>query len=255
MALFKKAALAVAVTGALAMSGMAQAITVDGITFGSGGFTFVTSTIMEQKVGGGLITAVGDQLEGVGQVTQIYSGSTLVWSNGDNGRELTLYFGGYTASSVSASQIEFTGGFTKFFSDSTPDANFGTGTGFTDGNLWMDWVAVPFVNTLTGNTITLKSTGTLLGSSISGTGTGLSSVTKLGLADKYFDTNTYTAIGTGLSADWEINSSFNNSPSPFLYGTHGTANASGNALPEPASLALLGLGALAAAGMSRRRNK
>lgn len=255
MALFKKTALALAITGALSVASVAQATTIDGITFGAGAFSFVTSTIMEQKVGGGLISAVGDVLEGVGQVTQIYSGSTLVWSNGDNGHELTLYFGGYTASSVSASQIEFTGGFTKFYSDSTPDANFGTGAGFTDGNLWMDWVAVPFVNTLTGNVITLKSTGTLLGSSISGTGTGLSSVTGAGLADSSFDTNSFTAIGTGLSADWEINSSFNNSTSPFSYGTHGTANASGLALPEPASLALLGLGALAAAGISRRRSK
>lgn len=249
-----KMAASLAAVAVITLPGMAGATTIDGINIGNGGFSFVTSTIMEQKVGGGLIGAVGDMLEGVGQVTQIYSGANLVWSNGQNGMELTYQFGGYTASLVTPGLIEFTGGWGKFFSDSTPDAAFGTGLGFTDGNLWMDTTAVgsEFVNIATGNTVTLVSTGALLGSSISGTGIGLLSVTGAGMVDSYFDTNTHTAFGTGNLADWEINSSFNNTASPFIMGTHGTANISGNAIPEPATLGLLGLGLLGL-GLGRRR--
>lgn len=254
MSKLTKLAMGLAAASVIALPGMAQATTIDGINIGSGGFSFVTSTIMEQKVGGGLIGAVGDVLEGVGQVTQVYSGANLVWSNGQNGMELTYKFGGYTASFVSAGMIEFTGGWGKFFSDSAQNANFGTGLGFGDGNLWMDTTAVgsEFVNVATGNAVTLVSTGTLLGSSISGTGIGLLSVTGAGLVDSYFDTNTHTAFGTGNLADWELNSSFNNTTSPFIMGTHGTANISGNAIPEPATLGLLGLGLLGL-GLGRRR--
>lgn len=254
MSKLTKLAMGLAAASVIALPGMAQATTIDGINIGSGGFSFVTSTIMEQKVGGGLIGAVGDVLEGVGQVTQVYSGANLVWSNGQNGMELTYKFGGYTASFVSAGMIEFTGGWGKFFSDSAQNASFGTGLGFGDGNLWMDTTAVgsEFVNVATGNAVTLVSTGTLLGSSISGTGIGLLSVTGAGLVDSYFDTNTHTAFGTGNLADWELNSSFNNGTSPFIFGTHGTANISGNAIPEPATLGLLGLGLLGL-GLGRRR--
>ncbi|MES2353258.1 MAG: PEP-CTERM sorting domain-containing protein [Pseudomonadota bacterium] len=232
----------------------ASAVLIDGIEVGSGGnFHFLTSTIMERKVGGGLISAVGDQLEGVGQVTQIFDGANLVWSSGDNGRELTLSFSGYTATSVSPSHITFDGGLVSFYSDPAQDANFGTGTGFTNGNLWMQLVGTEFTDLATGLDSTLVSDGTLLGSSISGTGIGLLSVTGAGLADSFFDTNSQVALGTGNVADWEINSSFNNTPSPFLFGTHGTANISQNAVPEPASLMLVGLGLLGLAGTIRSR--
>ncbi len=239
--------------GILGATTHASAGTIDGITFGDGAFSFVASTIMERAVGGGIIDSVGDVLEGVGRVTEIYSGADLVWQNGDNGKELTFTFGDYTASSVSGSLIEFTGGFTRFYSDATTTSSFGTGIGFANGNLWMDTIATSFVNSATGNVVTLASTGTLLGNSISGTGIGLLSVTGAGLADAFFDTNTHVAFGTGNIADWELNSSFNNAASPFSFGTHGTANISGTSVPEPSSIALLGLGLMGFAATRRKQ--
>ena len=251
-----KALSAVAVLAAAALPLTANAVLIDGIEVGTGGnFHFVASTIMEQKVGGGIITAVGDQLEGVGLVTQIFDGATLVWS-ALPGQELTFSFGGYTANNVAANHITFTGGSVSFFHDLAADADFGTGAGFTDGSNWLTLAGTSFLDTVTGTNATLVSDGTLLGASISGTGIGLLSVTG-GLAGGFFDTNGITAIGTGNIADFEINSSFNNQTSPFLFGTHGTANISQPAVsvPEPASLALVALGLLGIAGSSRKSKK
>jgi len=247
----------VAAIAGLSLPMTAGAILIDGIEVGTGGnFKFVASTIMEQKVGGGLITAVGDELQGVGQVTQIYDGANLVWQSGQNGMELTFAFSGYIATSVAASHITFNGGAVSFFSDSTPDANFGAATGFTDGNNWLALAGTQFLDTITGLNSTLVSDGTLLGPSISGTGIGALSVTG-GLAGAFFDTNRVgPLLGTGNIADFEINSSFNNQPSPFAYGTHGTANISQPAAaPEPGSLALVGLALLALVGTTRKSRK
>jgi hypothetical protein len=252
-----KIAAAASLVAGMGMPMAAHAILIDGIEVGTGGnFKFVASTIMEQKTGGGLITAVGDTLEGVGQVTQIFDGANLVWSNGQNGRELTFAFSGYTASNVAASHITFTGGIVNFFSDSSPDANFGAATGFTDGNNWLDLAGTSFFDPITASNATLVSDGTLLGPSISGTGIGALSVTG-GLAGAFFDTNRVgPLLGTGNIADFEINSSFNNQPSPFAYGTHGTANISQPAAaPEPASLALVGIALLGMAGAARKSKK
>ena len=247
-----------AVAGAL--PGLAAALPIiGGIDIGPGPFRFVSSTIMERQQGttNGTITAAGQLLEGVGQVTQIFSGATLVWSNGQNGRELTFRFHDYLATTVSAAHDTFTGGLIDFFSDTARNANFGsTGVGsFIDGNAWLSLRGVEFNPGTPGGNRTLDSTGTLLGSSISGTGIGLLEVTG-GPAGAPFNTNSQIAVGTGNVADFELNSSFNNSRSPFGFGTHGVASLSQNAaVPEPAPLALLSLGLFGIGMMSRFKKR
>ena len=126
---------------------------------------------------------------------------------------------------------------------------------FIDGTPWLSLKGVEFdPGTSPGGNRTLDSTGTLLGTSISGTGIGLVEVTG-GPAGAVFNTNSHIAAGTGNLADFELNSSFNNSPSPFGFGTHGVASLSQNAVPEPAPLALLSLGLFGIGMMSRFKKR
>lgn len=223
-------------------------VTIDGITIGIGPFSFVSADVM------GNLT--GDTLSGRGQVLSIKSGTSTVWTNGTNGRELTFMFDNYINTYGTASILEYTGGTVKFYSSSSSvnAADFSTGSGFTDGNLWMDLVGTAFTSNVTGDEITLSSSGTLLGSDISGNNTGLLSVTGLGLADAYFDTDTKLALGTGNLADWVFTSSFATNLS-FADGVAGTTNLNGTsqAVPEPAPLALMGIGLLGLGMTTRRR--
>ena len=242
-----------------AVPGLAAAVPIiDGIDIGPGPFRFVSSTIMERQQGttNGTITAAGQLLEGVGQVTQIFSGATLVWSNGQNGRELTFHFHDYLATLVTGTHGTFTGGLVDFFSDTAKNASFGSTSvaSFVDGTPWLNLKGVEFNPGTLGGNRTLDSTGTLLGTSISGTGIGLLEVIG-GPAGAAFNTNSQIAAGTGNLADFELNSSFNNLTSPFGFGTHGVASLSQNAIPEPAPLALLSLGLFGIGMMSRFKKR
>ena len=245
-----------AVAGAL--PGLAAAVPILGVEIGTGPFRFVSSTIMERRQGttNQQITAAGQKLEGVGQVTQIFSGATQVWADGQNGVELTFRFHDYIASTVTGTHITFTGGLVDFFSDASQNSAFGSASvaSFVDGLAWLSLKGVEFNPGTPGGNRTLDSTGTLLGTSISGTGIGLLEVIG-GPAGVPFNTNSQIAAGTGNVADFELNSSFNNLPSPFGFGTHGTANLSQNAVPEPAPLALLSLGLFGIGMMSRFKKR
>ena len=245
-----------AVAGAL--PGLAAAAPILGIEIGTGPFRFVSSTIMERQQGtvNSPITAAGQLLEGVGQVTQIFSGATQVWADGQNGVELTFRFHDYLATLVTGTHITFTGGLVDFFSDGLRNATFGSTSvaSFVDGAAWLSLKGVEFDPGTPGGNRTLDSNGTLLGTSISGTGIGLLEVIG-GPAGVPFDTNSHIAAGTGNVADFELNSSFNNLTSPFGFGTHGTANLSQNAVPEPAPLALLSLGLFGIGMMSRFKKR
>ena len=190
----------------------------------------------------------GDIVTGRGQVTQLNSAIPNMASFCP-GCELTYTFSMELVSFVGTPNLGLggvDGNFTfkdlviSFFVDHTPDFN-GTHGSAADGALWLQLVLNP-ANFLTG-------TGTALGSgSDQGQGSGVLDVIA-GLAMENFDTNTQAAGG-----DLTLTSSFQpTSGAPGLL--NGTFDLKGNSIPEPASLAILGLGLLGLTGAARRRKQ
>lgn len=126
----------------------------------------------------------------------------------------------------------------KFFVDNVPDY-IGAQTQAANGSLWLELELNP-ANLLTG-------TGTALGSgSDQGTGSGVLDVIG-GLAMGNFNTN-----GEAAGGDITLTSQFQP-----LIGAPGTLEGgftlSGNSIPEPTSVALLGLGLLGFAASRKRK--
>lgn len=261
MAKLTQIAMGLTTAAVIALPGMAQAAVIGGINVGSGVLTFVSSTIMEERVGGGLISANGQTLHGVGNVTEIRSDGVLVWTPSVT-EELTFVFDNYISTGFTPTVVGFTGGTVQFFHDITANvtgANYVTGTGFNNGPLWLDLVGVAFndpINPGSCTGVSLCGTGVLTGTATI-TGAGLLGVTGAGQADAYFNTNGTIAAGTGNLADWEIGSSANNqNPTGFIMGTHGTASISNiRTVPEPATIALLGMGLLGIGFSGRMRGR
>ncbi len=188
----------------------------------------------------------GDIVTGRGQVTQINS-SVPNSANFCPGCELTFAFSMELVSFVGTPNLGLggvDGDFTfkdltiSFYVDDSPDFD-GSMASSIDGDLWLELMLNPS-NFLTG-------TGTALGSgSDQGTGSGVLDVTD-GLAMGNFDTNTQAAGG-----DLTLTSSFQ--PTQGAPGLlNGTFDLTGNSIPEPSALALLGLGLMAFGGAARRR--
>ncbi len=200
-------------------------------------------TIFEESA-----TTPGEIVSGRGQVTNLNS-SLPNGSDFCPGCELTFAFSMELVSFIgtpNATLGGIDGDFTfkdltiSFYVDDTPNFD-GTMASSIDGDLWLELVLNPS-NFLTG-------TGTALGSgSDQGTGSGVLDVTG-GLAAGNFDTNTQAAGG-----DLTLTSSFQ--PTQGAPGLlNGTFDLTGNSIPEPSALALLGLGLMAFGGAARRRKK
>lgn len=248
----KKGLIALLVLGlAISGAGAAQAISIP-----AGPITFHW-TNWENR-----ITDEGDVLNGIFRLDQILDGSSnVIWSNGDGGEELTGTFSGLTVTSfggeLPGSNISFSGGELKVYLDSTPDftPTFPGASADNDGILWLD------LDFVTGGNFffpgdTLHSIVTGAGAdpnsflAIFGTGSGLLDVVG-GAAAGIFDTNTYTRLdGSGLFADMSLSANFyirNTGTAPFTNPKDGwdvwsSDPIGANAIPEPTSMLLLGMG-------------
>jgi hypothetical protein len=251
-------ALASAVLLSTAGSSMAATVDIGGLSLSTGP-TFSVTSIYEN-----FVDSVGDELTGVGEVTQI-NGVAV----GDlcAGCELTYQFGGYMVTSLTPTDITFTGGWVNFYLGFAADNDFNP---FASANSAADLAAATngtlFLNLLghdidaAGNTF--NGTGTNLNSTAAvGFGAGLADVdmTGTGIANAYFNSNSIVATFGG-NADFQLGSSFGNAviPHPSECPTGpmclaGSADFRAQVIPEPETYALMLAGLGVVAFVARRR--
>lgn len=255
-----KAACATAALGLASVAGVQAApITVGGITWDPDAATDYTSQSVNMRQ---FIDATTGVLTGFGIVTVINGSSNAMFCA--SGCELTFQFGGFTPVGTQTvpgvgSNIQYTGGFVKFFVDSTPnvtnpfDYNSLTFANTGDGDLWLDLVGN---GTNTGGvTFTGSAFGLVGGQFTQLSGGGKTDVTGLGLADSYFDYNTL-ADGSDVSFSTSLTFFHNGNLDPT--NVSGTGNIFSDTrvvqVPEPGSLALVGLAMMGLFGVRRLRS-
>lgn len=272
-----KALIAATTAAALCTPLVANAINIDGIEFEAGSI-FETMDLFEGRAGtGGPITAVGQELIGIGIVNFIRrADNTALWQNGQNGRELVMYFHSYIAEALNFTPIgigglgviDFSGGVVELRSQATglfnPATTIAGGiASVTGGNLFLSLAGSPIGGLGAGGPITLSSAAlNFLGNPFNAgsvSGNGLLDVTG-GAAQTFFDTNTFGCVAANGApcpddADKSFTSNGNIQPggtSPWIFSGNGVARDFA-VIPEPTSLALIGLGMLGMGAVSRRR--
>jgi hypothetical protein len=244
MKMIKKTLIGVALAAGVALSAQASMINVGGVVWDPDSafdFSGTTATAVQN------INPMTGELSGYGNVTLL---NNTLQSAFCPGCELTFTYSGYTPIGGAAvpgiggggSQIQYTGGLFRIYVDSTPETNGGTtmtAANTADGVLW-----ALLTGHANGSGITLTGTNFfpfLLqgGGSLDVTG---------GLAAGNLDTNTLSD-----GADLLFSSTFTRFPTNTPLNATGSGTFDGNSIPEPASLALVGLGLIGAGALRRRK--
>ena len=250
----------------LLASGSAAAFSVGGVDFGNFNFHLDTTTLAETA-----IKADGDKITGYGVVNTVNGNNAYAGTD-----KLFFIFTDYTAKDFTGASTNFSGGeikvykradFNLLLQDSVTNLDL-----IDNGELWVTLKG----HAQQGTINTLSANGTLTGSSLSFTGSGLLDVdltpgTGIAAVQAALNANTIAdgfLPGFGL-ADLAITTSANNlflNPNDDTTGCQnntftvgqwclaGSADLRGGLVPEPSVLALLGIGLLGVAS-ARRKGK
>lgn len=243
---------------ALSFGSSAQALNVGGVVFDpDSAFDFYSTSNLYETIG----VAVGDKFSGYGQITSInLTGPSAFCPT----CELTYEFGGYelTASTILpvpaiGDTFAAKGGWLNLYVQDTSAVGY-TAFNATNKSTASDgvlWLALAGANGIYGAPDTLQGSLTAVSSlGLTGQGTGYFDVVG-GLAMAFLDTN-----GEPGGSDLTYTSSFQPLRAPIINGndtvaTHGGTNeVFGNSIPEPTTVALLGLG-LIGLSLARRSKK
>jgi len=213
------------------------------------------------------VTAAGQTALGVGYVTAILSaGGTQVWQNGQNGVELAYTFS-YLASSVVAptattnGTATFSSGGVQFYTLPAGTQINGVGgiaadIAVVDGGTLFASTTAPAENPSGAVLISTLPTGTSLTNFEGGTGQGFLDATG-GPAGPDFATATFANPFDGISTDPGFSDLIFTSDFSVGAGADfpisGSATVKANAVPEPLSLGVLGVGLLALGSIRWRR--